>query len=64
MIGKIGDLIEWDFKNDTFNEYPEFLRGKTFTSRIRMIDLEDQIYGVYADYGQDLIPFNECKIIK
>ncbi len=61
-IGKVGDKIEWDFKDDRFKSYPKSLRGNTFTADIAMVDLEDECYGVYCEYGQDLIPFGRCKV--
>jgi len=62
MIGKIGDTIEWDFKDDKFNDYPKFLKDNKFSAEIAMINLEEKHYGVYAEYGQDLIPFDKCKL--
>ena len=62
MIGKIGDKIKWDFKDDRFKNYPKFLRGNTFTADIAMVDLKEKYYGVYCEYGQDLIPFDKCEL--
>lgn len=64
VIGEIRDTIEWNFKDDKFSTYPEHLRGKTFTAEIACVNLDDEAYGVYAEYGQDYIPFDMCKIIK
>ena len=54
-----GDTIEWSFDNS--DKYPEYLKGKTFQAKI--IVIQDQCYGVYAEYGQDYIPFNKAKLI-
>jgi len=62
MQAKTGDLITWDFKDDRFKDYPKYYRNNTFSSEIAMIDLEDRCYGVNAEYGQDMIPFDECVI--
>lgn len=50
---KLGDMIRWSFGED----FPEHLRNKTFTAKVEMIDEEQREYGVYAEYGQDLISF-------
>jgi hypothetical protein len=62
MIGKIGDTIEWDLKDDRFKDYPKRLTENVHTAEIVMVDLEEKEYGVYAEYGQDLIPFDKCKL--
>lgn len=56
-----GDLIEWSFPIDLPWKQ---LAGKTFRSEIRMVDEIDRVYGVYAEYGQDMISFDNCKLIK
>ena len=61
-IGKIGDTIEWDFKDNIFKDYPKSLTDNIHTAEIAMVDLEEKHYGVYAEYGQDLIPFDKCKL--
>ena len=63
MIGKIGDIIEWDFKDERFQDFPDFLKNKTFTAEIAWVNIEEKDYGVNAEYGQDLIAFEQCRII-
>ena len=63
-ILKVGDVIEWNFKDKRFKNYPDFLKDKIFTAKISIIDYENNCYGVYASYGQDYIYFDECKKIK
>lgn len=60
LIAEIGDTISWEFDN-TVN-VAEYLRGKTFSAEVAMVDVEERHYGVYADYGQDLIPFDHATI--
>ena len=43
---------------------PSYLRGNTFKAEVVVINYKDEEYGVYAEYGQDHIPFKDCKIIK
>lgn len=62
-VAKVGDLIEWDFKGKDYKTLPDHLRDKTFSSEVRAVLLKSKLYGVYPEYGQDLIPFNKCKII-
>lgn len=50
---KLGDMIRWSFGSD----FPEHLRNKTFTAKVEIIDRDKREYGVYAEYGQDLISF-------
>jgi hypothetical protein len=50
LIAEIGDIISWKFN------------GKRYSAEVAMIDIEERHYGVYADYGQDLIPFDNCII--
>ena len=57
QIAKIGDKIRW-----TMNDNCSIWSGKVFESVVMMVDLEEKHYGVYAEYGQDLIPF-ECAVI-
>ena len=63
IIGKIGDKIQWDFKEDKFKDYPKDLRDNVFTAEIAMVDLDEKVYCVYCEYGQDKIPFDNCKLL-
>ena len=56
---KVGEKIQWSF--DDSEEFPEFLRNKTFEAYVAMITGGD--YYVYAEYGQDIIPFGDAKLI-
>jgi len=58
-IYKIDQVIKWTFGSD----YPDFLANKTFKSKIAMVDKKNKCYGVYAEYGQDLIPFENATLI-
>ena len=60
-IAKVGDIIEWSFEEDSTQK--DFA-GKTFRSEVLMVNYYEEHYGVIAEYGQDLIPFDEAKIIK
>lgn len=55
-----GDIIEWELDFD-FIDCP---KGHKFQAEVASIDWAEGDYLVYAEYGQDRIPFNECKIIK
>lgn len=61
MIAKVGDKIKWSFSNDV--NVPEYLKGKDFVADVAMVDENERHYGVYADYGQDLIDFDRCEIL-
>ena len=61
MKAEVGDTIEWNFKDNKFKDYPKHIKNKTFQSKVVIVD--NDCYGVYAEYGQDLIPFDGCKII-
>lgn len=50
-IAKEGDTITWVFE------------GKTFTTKVVMVDFKEEHYCVYTDYGQDLIDFDKVIII-
>lgn len=39
------------------------LRNKTFSANVVIINERERTYGVYAEYGQDLIPFDKAKKI-
>lgn len=54
---KEGDLIEWNFED----EHQIEMFGKTHQSEIAHVDMEDEVYCVYADYGIDKIPFSQAK---
>jgi hypothetical protein len=56
---KINQIIAWTF--DDTDDYSYIFRGKTFIGKVAMIDEEAKCYGVYADYGPDLIPFENAK---
>jgi hypothetical protein len=56
---KIGDKIRWTFNSTS----SELFRGKTFEAEVAMVDVVEKHYGVYAVYGQDLIPFEAAKIV-
>ena len=58
---KVGDTIEWSFADDDTTIF----KGKTFQAQIAMIDKGMKCYAVYCEeYGVDMIPFNQCKLIK
>lgn len=59
-IAKEGQIIEWSFEEHRW----DVIAGKTFRSEVRYVNMEEKYYGVYAEYGQDLIPFDQCKIIE
>ena len=70
-LAKRGDTIEWSFPNE--EKWGATYRGKTFQAEVCYITNEDEFdthpngevdYGVYCEYGQDLIPHDKCKIIK
>lgn len=59
-IAKVGDLIQWDFKGHIHEkDFPQVYRA-----RVAMVDEENYCYGVYAEYGQDLIVFGNAEIIE
>jgi len=58
-IYKVNQVIKWTFGND----YADFLANKTFKARIAMVNKKEKYYGVYAEYGQDLIPFENATLI-
>lgn len=56
---KVGDEIEWSFGvNELVSDR---LRNKTFSANVVIINERERTYGVYAEYGQDLIPFDKAK---
>lgn len=54
MSLKIGDTILWTFPDDHGSEHS----GKTYSAVIAGIELDEQVYLVHAEYGQDRIPFD------
>jgi len=60
-IAKHGDTIEWSFPED---DRDKRFAGKTFRAKVAMVNRRDREYGVYAEHGMDLIPFDEAKIIE
>lgn len=61
-ILRVGETISWTFDDDE-KESTE-TRGKTFKAKISMVDKKEENYGVYASYGQDLIPFDDATLLK
>lgn len=61
MIAKIGDTIKWNFNGDEF--VGDKFKDKQFEAVVCMIDMDERHYGVYAEYGQDLIDFDKCEIV-
>lgn len=60
-IAKQGDTIQWSFPEDDERVY---LRGNTFEAKVVIVNHKEKEYGVYSEYGQDFIGFDDCKIIK
>ena len=56
---KVNQIIKWTFGND----YADNLANKTFKAKIEMVDKKRKHYVVYAEYGQDLIPFENATLI-
>lgn len=52
--------IKWSFDKGQGT----ILAGRTFTAKVIIIDELEKYYGVYAEYGQDYIPFDEATIVK
>lgn len=52
-IRKEGDLIRWFHQG--------ILKGRVYEAPIALVNMEEQCYYVYVDYGggQDMIPFNK-----
>lgn len=66
-IAKVGDTIEWSF--DSNDNAFAYLQGKTFRAKVVIVVEQegytfDKCYGVYAEYGQDYIPFSVARIIE
>ena len=61
MEAKQGDTIRWSFEPD----HPfKPCAGKTFEAEVVFVDEDGEDYAVYADYGQDYIPFDKAEIVK
>lgn len=58
-IYKVNQVIKWTFRNDVASP----LANKTFKAMIAMVNKKERYYGVYAEYGQDLIPFENATLI-
>jgi calcineurin-like phosphoesterase family protein len=56
-IFEVGDVIEWTMPEDCGFD----LEGKTFQAKVEYVNHKEKEYGVWTEYGQDLIPFSECK---
>lgn len=52
----IGDIIKWRFEEE---RHIEIFGSKVYESEVCMVDKDEKVYGVYAEYGQDLIPFDK-----
>lgn len=52
-IANEGDRIEWKSNWD----------GNVHQSVVSIVMCDEKCYGVYCEYGQDLIPFNDAIII-
>ena len=61
-IAKQGDTISWSFGSSV--DIPDFLRDNTFEAKVSVVNNESKEYGVYAEYGQDFIPFSEATVVK
>ena len=59
-IAKRGDVIQWSFPED----HGTYLAGRTFKAKVEVVLKREECYGVYAEYGQDKIPFNQCEILE
>ena len=55
-----GDTIKWTFSKDDHKQFA----GKTFKAEVAMVDYKNKQYGVYAEYGQDLIPFKKATRVR
>ena len=60
-IASIGQKIQWSF--DDSEDHLECFRNNTFEAFVQAVNHKTKEYGVYAEYGQDYIPFNEATII-
>ena len=61
MIAKVGDKIKWSFDDSV--HVPEYLKNQTFVADVAMVNEIEKHYGVYAEYGQDLIDFDQCEVL-
>ena len=55
---KVGDTIEYTCPIDSGSVFS----GRTF--RVEVMVVNKHCYGVYAEYGFDLVPFSKATIIK
>ena len=62
-VARYGDTIQWEMSPSNHNWCLEYYGKIIFTAEVAMVDLKNEAYGVYAEYGQDLIPFNQATII-
>ena len=63
-VAKYGDVIQWEMDSRDHDWCVEYYGKTTFAAEVAMVDLKNKDYGVYAEYGQDLIPFSQATIIK
>lgn len=54
-IKKVGDIIRW------YHPGNDLAEGKVHEASVAIVDMEEQCYYVYVDYGggQDMIPFDK-----
>lgn len=57
---KIGDKVKYTIPD---TGCMLFFDGKTVIGEIGMIDFENREYGVFTEYGQDYVGFDECEKI-
>lgn len=55
----LGDIIEWTIP---YRDHNVAFVG-THRAEVSLVDEEEGHYGVYADYGMDLIPFEDATLI-
>lgn len=55
---RLGDTISWTYPE--IKGHPE--SGRKQIGKVYLVDEEEEHYGVYASYGQDLIGFNYATI--
>lgn len=57
---KVGDVFEFSFEID----HPSSLKGQTFKAEVGAVNRQKKEYGVYTDYGQDYISFDQALPLK